>query len=84
MNNNIEILIPTFNEEGNIEKTIKDLQSKNFNFITILDAQSEDKTVEIAKNLGCKILIDPKKKNGFWIFSYKWHQQFRQKVLLCF
>ena len=47
MNNNIEILIPTFNEEGNIEKTIKDLQNKNFNFITILDAQSEDKTVEI-------------------------------------
>ena len=65
MNNNIEILIPTFNEEGNIEKAIKDLQSKNFNFITILDAQSEDKTVEIAKNLGCKILIDPKKKMGF-------------------
>ena len=65
MNNNIEILIPTFNEEGNIEKTIKDLQNKNFNFITILDAQSEDKTVEIAKKLGCKILIDPQKKMGF-------------------
>ena len=65
MNNNIEILIPTFNEEGNIEKTVKDLQSKNFNFITILDAKSDDKTVEIAKELGCKILVDPEKKMGF-------------------
>ena len=56
MKDDIEILIPTFNEEGSIEKTIIDLKNNGYNFITILDAQSEDKTVNIAKNLGCKII----------------------------
>ena len=65
MKENIEILIPTFNEEGNIEKTIKDLKNNGYNFITILDAQSDDNTTSIAKNLGCKIIVDENKKMGF-------------------
>jgi len=65
MKDDIEILIPTFNEEGSIEKTVIDLKNNGYNFITILDAQSEDNTVNIAKNLGCKIIIDENKKMGF-------------------
>ena len=49
--NNIEILIPTYNEAGNIKKTIIELNEKGFFNITILDAQSEDNTVEIASSL---------------------------------
>ena len=63
--NNIEILIPTYNEAGNIKKTIIELNEKGFFNITILDAQSEDNTVEIASSLNCKIIIDKEKKIGF-------------------
>jgi len=63
--NNIEILIPTYNEEGNIENTVSDLKKNGFNNITVLDAQSEDDTVKIAKKLNCKVIVDEKKKMGF-------------------
>jgi glycosyltransferase involved in cell wall biosynthesis len=65
MKNNIEILIPTFNEEGNIESTILELNEKGFFNIKILDGQSTDKTVEISKKLGCKILVGDKNSSGF-------------------
>ena len=54
----IEILIPTFNEAGNIEKVISDLIIEGFNNITILDANSKDDTARIAKNLGCRVILD--------------------------
>ena len=65
MKNKIEILIPTYNEEGNIKSTIIELKKNGFRNITILDAQSEDNTVLVAKKLNCKIIIDKKKKIGF-------------------
>ena len=65
MKNNIEILIPTFNEEGNIESTILELNEKGFFNIKILDGQSTDKTVEISQKLGCKILVGDKNSSGF-------------------
>ena len=48
---NIEILIPTLDEEGNIQETINNLRLKGFNNITIIDDNSTDSTVEITKNL---------------------------------
>lgn len=63
--NNIEILIPTFNEEKNILETIKGLKSEGFMNLTILDAQSIDRTVELSKDLGCRVIIDSEKKMGF-------------------
>ena len=63
--NNIEILIPTYNEAGNIKKTILDLNEKGFFNITILDAQSEDNTAKIASSMNCKVIVDKKKKIGF-------------------
>ena len=47
---NVEILIPTLNEEGNIQETIKAVQSRNFKNITIIDDNSSDNTIEISKN----------------------------------
>ena len=63
--NNIEILIPTLNEEGNIEETIINLHSRGFNNITVIDDNSSDNTVEISKKLGCKVLENPNKRLGF-------------------
>ena len=65
MKNNIEILIPTLNEEGNIEKVINELRLQGYSNITILDANSTDQTVNIAKKNGCRILLDDASVLGF-------------------
>ena len=61
----IEILIPTYNEEGNIEQVINELKMEGYSNITILDANSEDKTVEIANKNNCRILLDTPDILGF-------------------
>ena len=63
--NQIEILIPTYNEEKNINLVIKELNAEGFSNITILDANSEDKTVEIARSNGCRIILDDQSISGF-------------------
>ena len=65
MKNNIEILIPTLNEEGNIEKVINELKSEGYHNITILDANSKDQTVNIAQKNGCRVILDDKSISGF-------------------
>jgi glycosyltransferase involved in cell wall biosynthesis len=54
MNQNISVLILTFNEELHIERCIRSLQpfAKD---IFIVDSYSTDKTVEIAESLGAKV-----------------------------
>ncbi len=61
----IEILIPTYNEEDNIETVINELNQNGFYNITLLDANSTDQTVLIAKKYNCKIILDNDKINGF-------------------
>ncbi len=61
----IEILIPTYNEEDNIETVINELNQNRFYNITLLDANSTDQTVLIAKKYNCKIILDNDKINGF-------------------
>ena len=63
--NDIEILIPTFNEADNIETVIKELNNIGFFNITLLDANSTDMTVDIGKKYNCKIISDNDKINGF-------------------
>ena len=65
MKNKIEILIPTFNEEGNIEKVIRELNYEGYNNITILDANSTDKTVEVTKKNNCRVILDEPNISGF-------------------
>ena len=55
--NNIEILIPTFNEEKNIETVIKELNTEGYYNITILDANSTDNTVAVAKKIIVKLYL---------------------------
>lgn len=53
----ILIAIIAYNEEKNIEKTIKDLRDNNFGYdIVVVDNASKDKTVEIAKSLGVDVI----------------------------
>lgn len=61
----IDILIPAFNEEKNIQKTLKGLENFNNNFckehgldmeVLVIDDGSIDKTQEKAKEMGAKVL----------------------------
>ena len=60
----VSIIIPTWNEEKNLQillKKIKDFfgQRKEFSYeLIIVDKYSEDKTVEIAKKFGARVLFD--------------------------
>ncbi len=54
----LSIIIPTLNEEKYLSLLLREIKKQNFNDyeIIIADAGSEDKTVEISKNYGCKII----------------------------
>ena len=65
MKNNIEILIPTLNEEGNIKKVIDELKDTGYNNITLLDANSTDQTTKIAIDNGCRVILDNSSISGF-------------------
>ncbi|MGC8568356.1 MAG: glycosyltransferase family 2 protein [Candidatus Micrarchaeia archaeon] len=59
----ISVVIPTLNEEGNIGEAIKEVKKELERYgyryeIIVVDGHSTDKTVEIAKSLGAKILYD--------------------------
>lgn len=51
----ISVIIPTYNEEKNIKNTLKSLLSHRNIEIIIVDGQSSDKTVELARNYPVKI-----------------------------
>ena len=55
----LSIIIPALNEEKYLPLLLKEIKKQNFADdleIIVADAGSEDKTVEIAKNYGCKIV----------------------------
>ncbi len=58
------VIIPAYNEEKNISKVLESLQGQDCEII-LVDDNSTDNTVGIAKNYGCKIL-----KSGKHNISY--------------
>ena len=60
------IVVPTYNEEEYLPKLLKSLSRQTFkNFeVIVSDADSEDKTVEIAKKFGAKVIKGPRKGPG--------------------
>lgn len=69
MNNkpNISVIIPTYNEENSIKNTLIAIQKQqcNLNYeIIVVDGQSTDNTVPIAKNYA-KVYISPHKGKAF-------------------
>ena len=61
----VSIVIPTLNEEKNIEILLNEIEKKDFvDEIIIVDGYSKDKTVEVTEKHGCKILYDDKGKGS--------------------
>ncbi len=62
----ISIIIPTLNEEEHIGDVLENLrpQLSKKDEVIVVDSHSNDKTVEIAKGYGAKVLTRPKNGNG--------------------
>jgi glycosyltransferase involved in cell wall biosynthesis len=52
----VTVLIPTLNEEEAIEKVIREVRECGFKNILVVDGYSEDRTVEIAKSMGVRVV----------------------------
>ncbi|MEM5773336.1 MAG: glycosyltransferase family 2 protein [Candidatus Aenigmatarchaeota archaeon] len=66
----VSIIIPTLNEEENIPLILKEIkkffsQRRDYSYeIIVVDGYSQDKTVEVAKRFGCKIVYDDSGKGS--------------------
>lgn len=60
----ITLLIPALNEANSIEKTIREIPKEFVDEILVIDGNSVDDTVAIAKSLGCRVLLQPGKGFG--------------------
>lgn len=55
---NIEVLIPTFNEEVNLPHALQSV-SGWADAVHVIDSQSTDRTVEIAQQAGANVIVQP-------------------------
>ena len=53
----VTVILPTLNEEKAIDKVIKEVRSAGFENIIVVDGYSTDRTVEIAKENGVRVLL---------------------------
>ncbi len=60
----ISVVIPCYNEEKTIEKVIKNIPQDVFEII-VVDNNSTDKTAEIAKKLGAKVVKEKRQGYGY-------------------
>jgi cellulose synthase/poly-beta-1,6-N-acetylglucosamine synthase-like glycosyltransferase len=60
----VTVVIPTLNEENNIDNAIHRLRCKGFRNVLIIDGNSSDRTVEIAKDLGVNVAFQKGKGKG--------------------
>ena len=66
MKNFVSIIIPTYNEEKNIENALKSIRNQDYKHFEIIvsDSKSKDKTRQIAKKYGARLVIDDRKGIG--------------------
>jgi glycosyltransferase involved in cell wall biosynthesis len=67
----VSIIIPTLNEQSGIEKTIMGIPNSELQTelgygveIIVIDGESTDSTVEVAKGMGAKVIIEKRKGYG--------------------
>ncbi len=66
----VSVIIASLNEEDGIGPTIKELQSVMINsHLIVVDGNSVDKTIEIAKNMGADVLLQEGKGKGDAMFQ---------------
>ena len=63
-NSEVTVIIPTLNEEKNIAEVILELKHLGYHNILIVDGNSRDRTVEIAKESGADVIIQNGRGKG--------------------
>ena len=61
---NISVIIPVLNEEGAIANVINDIPKKLVQEIIVVDNGCTDRTAEIARKHGAKVVAEPRKGYG--------------------
>jgi Glycosyltransferases involved in cell wall biogenesis len=70
LNPNISVIIATLNEEEGIGPTIDEMQRVLKNpYLVVVDGNSVDRTIEIAKNMGADVLLQEGKGKGDAMFQ---------------
>jgi glycosyltransferase involved in cell wall biosynthesis len=70
LNSNISVIIATLNEEAGIGPTIDEMQRVLKNpYLVVVDGNSVDRTIEIAKNMGADVLLQEGKGKGDAMFQ---------------
>lgn len=81
----VSIVIPAYNEEKYLDKTLESLVNQphpNFDYeIIVVDSASTDKTAEIARGYGVKVLSVPKKTPAF--ARQKGAEAARGEIIVC-
>lgn len=61
----ITVVMPAYNAEKTLEKTFKEIPFDIVDDVILVDDQSKDGTVELAKKLGIKYVIEHEKNKGY-------------------
>jgi dolichol-phosphate hexosyltransferase len=70
LNSNISVVIATLNEEEGIGPTIDEMQKVLKNpYLVVVDGNSVDRTIEIAKNMGADVMLQEGKGKGDAMFQ---------------
>lgn len=70
LNSSISVVIATLNEEEGIGPTIDEMQKVLKNpYLVVVDGNSVDKTIEIAKNMGADVMLQEGKGKGDAMFQ---------------
>ncbi len=64
-NKKIAVVLPAYNASNTLEKTYREIPFDIVDFVILVDDYSHDNTMEIAKNLGIKHLVQHKKNLGY-------------------
>ena len=62
--NFISVIIPAYNEEASLPKVLGDLPRSVIHEIIVVDNASTDKTAAIARELGCRVVPEPRRGYG--------------------
>jgi glycosyltransferase involved in cell wall biosynthesis len=63
-NADVGVVIPTLNEEKNIEDVLFNLKNQGYYNILVIDGKSKDKTTQIATRNGVKVVLQTNKGKG--------------------
>ncbi len=70
INPNLSVVIATLNEEEGIGPTINEIQKVlDYPYLVVVDGNSVDRTIEIAKNMGADVLLQEGKGKGDAMFQ---------------